>query len=138
LTPSRKETEMFKTVVKILQMHYGLVKYLNVELRKKRTLRELIYFLRVLAKRYFQVNLQEYKKLFLILDPEYQKQKKEYDNHNKVKADLQRALKILQYIDRKMVKEGKSRQEIRQVWRDFVSRGETREEMFNAIKEELK
>ena len=122
---------------KIIQMHLGLIKYLNVELRKKRTLRELIYFLRDLAKRYFQVNLGEYKKLFLILDPEFRKQKAEYDKHNKVKADLQRALKILQYIDRKMVKEGKSRQQIRQVWLDFTKSAQLRKDILDGIEKEI-
>lgn len=128
---------MLKTVAKIIQMHYGLIKYLNKELRNKRTPKELVYFFRDLAKRYFQVNLQEYKKLFLILDPEYRKQKAEFDKHNKVKADLQRALKILQYIDRKMVKEGKSRQSIRQFWLDFTKNAQVRQDVLEGIEKEL-
>jgi len=123
---------------KFIKLHVGLFKFLSAELKKKRTPKELVYFLRDVAKQYIKIHVQEVQNLFKLFDPEYRKQKAEFDKHNKVKADLQRALKILQYIDRKMVKEGKSRQQIRQVWRDFVSRGETREEMFNAIKEELK
>lgn len=125
---------MLKTVVK---MHYGLILYLNKELRKKRTLKELIYFLRDLAKRYYQVNLQEYKKLFLILDPEYIKQKSTFDKQNQIKKDLQRALKILHYVDMKMVKAGNSRQQRRQFWRDFYKDGQVRNDVFKDLDKEV-
>jgi hypothetical protein len=122
---------------KIIKMHLGLIKYLNKELRVKRNLKQLIIFFRDLLKRYCQVNFQEYKNLFNILDPEYRKQKVEFDKHNKVRVDLQRALKILQYIDRKMVKEGKSRQSIRQFWLDFTKNAQVRQDVLEGIEKEL-
>jgi hypothetical protein len=122
---------------KIIKMHLGLIKYLNKELRVKRNLKQLIIFFRDLLKRYCQVNFQEYKNLFNILDPEYRKQKVEFDKHNKVRVDLQRALKILQYIDRKMVKEGKSRQQIRQFWLDFTKNAQVRQDVLEGIEKEL-
>jgi hypothetical protein len=125
---------MLKTVVK---MHYGLILYLNKELRKKRTLKELIYFLRDLVKRYYQVNVGEYKKLFLILDPEYIKQKTTFDKQNQIKKDLQRALKILHYVDMKMVKAGNSRQQRRQFWRDFYKDGQVRNDVFKDLDKEV-
>ena len=128
---------MLKTVVNIIKMHYGLILYLNKELRKKRTLRELIYFLRDLLKRYFQVNLGEYKKLFLILDPDYRKQKVEFDKQGQIKKDLQRALKILHYVDMKMVKAGNSRQQRRQFWRDFYKDGQVRNDVFKDLDKEV-
>ena len=135
--PNRKDKEMLKTVVNIIKMHYGLILYLNKELRKKRTLRELIYFLRDLLKRYFQVNLGEYKKLFLILDPDYRKQKVEFDKQGQIKKDLQRALKILHYVDMKMVKAGNSRQQRRQFWRDFYKDGQVRNDVFKDLDKEV-
>jgi hypothetical protein len=100
-------------------MHIGLIKYLNVELRKKRTPKELIYFIRDVAKRYLKVNLQEYKNLFLVFDPEYQKQKKEFEKNNKAKQDVINALKLLKYSRDKMKKAGISRQRIRRFFLDL-------------------
>ena len=124
-------------MLKVLRLHYALILFLNKELKKKRTIKQLLVFLRDIAKRYYEVHLQEYKKLFLNLDPEYLKQKAEFEKHNKVKADLQRALKILQYIDAKMMKEGKSRQSIRQFWLDFTKNAQVREDVFQSIEKEL-
>ena len=125
-------------MIKALKMHYSLILFLNKELRKKRTLKQFLIFIRDIAKRYYEIHLQEYKKLFLLLDPEYCKQKAEFEKRNKVKADLQRALKILQYIDRKMQKEGQSRQKIRQFWLDFTKNASVRADVFEGIEKELK
>jgi len=122
---------------KVIKLHYALILFLVRELPKKRSPKELVYFIRDVLKQYYKIHLQEYKNLLLILDPEYRKQKSEFDKHNKVKADLQRALKILQYIDRKMVKEGKSRQSIRQFWLDFTKNAQVREDVMEGIKKEI-
>jgi methionine salvage enolase-phosphatase E1 len=118
-------------------MHIGLIKYLNVELRKKRTPKELVYFLWAIIKRYFQVNLQEFKNLFRVFDPEYNKQKKEFEKQQDIKKDLQRALRILQYVDSKMAKSGKSRQERRRFWRQFYKDGQIRNETFKDLEKEI-
>lgn len=128
---------MVKTVAKVIKLHYALILFLSRELPKKRSPKEFVGFIRDVLKQYYKIHLQEYKNLFLILDPEYRKQKAEFEKHNKVKTDLQRALKILQYIDRKMVKEGKSRQQIRQVWRDFTKSAEIRKDILDSIEKEL-
>ena len=122
---------------KVIKLHYALILFLSRELPKKRSPKEFVYFIRDVLKQYYKIHLQEYKNLLLLLDPEYRKQKSEFDKHNKVKADLQRALKILQYIDRKMVKEGKSRQSIRQFWLDFTKNAQVREDVMEGIKKEI-
>ena len=124
-------------MIKLFKLHISLFQYLKQELKKKRTPKELVYFLRDVAKQYIKIHVQEVQNLFKLFDPEYRKQKAEFDKHNKVKADLQRALKILQYIDRKMVKEGKSRQVIRQFWLDFTKNAQVREDVLKGIEKEL-
>ena len=124
-------------ITKLVKMHIGLIKYLNVELRKKRTPKELVYFLWAIIKRYFQVNLQEFKNLFRVFDPEYNKQKQEFKKQQDIKKDLQRALRILQYVDSKMAKSGKSRQERRRFWREFYKDGQIRNETFKDLEKEI-
>lgn len=126
---------MFKTLIKV---HLGLLKYLVIELKKKRTPKELIFFLRDILKRYFAVILQEYKNSFLILDPEYRKQKKLYEKQNQLKKDLQRALKLLEYIDVKMAKSGVNRTARRQFFRDFYKNGQVRKDIYEELLKELK
>jgi hypothetical protein len=122
---------------KVIKLHYALILFLARELPKKRTPKEFVYFIRDVLKQYYKIHLQEYKNLLQLLDPEFRKQRAEFEKHNKVKADLQRALKILQYIDRKMVKEGKSRQSIRQFWLDFTKNAQVREDVLAGIEKEL-
>jgi hypothetical protein len=122
---------------KFIKLHHGLILFLYRELKKKRSPKELVYFLRDVAKQYIKIHVQEVQNLFKLFDPEYRKQKAEFEKHNKVKADLQRALKILQYIDRKMVKEGKSRQSIRQFWLDFTKNAQVRQDVLEGIEKEL-
>ena len=124
-------------ISKFLKLHYGLILFLNRELRKKRTLKELIYFLRDVGKRYYEVHLQEYKNLFLLLDPTYRKQKAEFSKKDNIKKDLQRALKLLKYIDMKMSKAGQSRQQRRAFWRSFFRDGEVRNDVYNNLDKEI-
>jgi len=123
--------------MRIVKLHLGLFKYLRIELKKKRTLKQLIYFLRDVIKSYFKELLKQYRDLFRQFDPLYIKQKKEFDRYNKIKVDLQRAVKMLQYIDNQMAKMGKSRQQRRQFWRDFYKDGQVRIDVFNNLMKEL-
>ena len=124
-------------MLRIVQLHIGLFNFLRTELKKKRKLKELIAFFREIGKNYFREVLKIYKESFLILDPQYQKQRKEYDNYNKLRADLQRALKLLQYVDNRMGKMGRSRQERRSFWREFFKDGQIRTEVFNDLLREI-
>lgn len=123
--------------MRIVKLHVGLVKYLLTELKKKRTLKELIIFLRNLMVSYTKEMIKLYKDLFLVFDADYQKQKKQYNNYQKVKKELNQALKILQYVDDRMEKQGKSRKERRQFWQDFYKYGSVRKEMFDDLIKEI-
>lgn len=124
-------------MIKLFQMHLGLIKYLYSELKKKRALRGNVLFLYGIGKRYLQTMLVEYKNSFLIVDADYQKQKKQYDNYNTLKKDLNRAVKMLHYIDEKLIKNGWTRQRRRAFWRDFYSNGQVRTEVFNDLVKEI-
>lgn len=124
-------------MVRIIKLHIGLFNYLRSEIKKKRKPNEWVRFLQATTKAYYIELLKLYKELFRLLDPEFQKQKKQYEQYNKLKVDLQRALKLLQYIDGKLAKQGVSRTSRRQFWRDFYSRGQVRTETFNDLLKEL-
>jgi hypothetical protein len=55
----------------------------------------------------------------------------------KLKIDLKRCLKMLQYVDGKMDKAGVPRWKRRQFWRDFYSHGEVRKDIFDELTTEL-
>ena len=126
--------DLFK---KFIKLHWGLFLFLRAELKKKRTPRELVLFLKDIVKRYCLIQVQEYKNLFLTFDPEYRKQKAQYDKRNDIKKDLQRALKMLQYIDAKMIKRGDNRQQRRAFWRDFFKSGQVRNDVFKDLDKEI-
>ena len=122
----------------LIKLHIGLYRFLNRELPKIKTLKGLIKFLKPITLAYLGELLRLYKNVYLVFDKEYQKNKKQFDKTQKIKADLNRALKILQYIDKRMVQQGKNRQYIRQFWRDFYSERQVREDVFNELFKEIR
>jgi hypothetical protein len=123
--------------MRIVKLHSGLFNYLRKELKNKKTFTKLVLFLLSTGKVYLTELLKLYKELFKIIDPEFQKQKKEYEKYNKIRTDLQRALKLLQYIDSKLAKSGVGRQARRQFWRDFYRDGQVRKETFEDLLKEI-
>ena len=120
-----------------IKLHWGLIRFLNKELRKKRTSRETVFFLKDILKVYFTQLIKLYNNMFLVFDTDYQKQKKKQKQYNELKKQLNQALKLLKYIDKKMLKQGLSRQKRRQFWRDFSDRGELRKKTFDELSKEL-
>ena len=120
------------------RIHVGLIRFIRIEIKKNKGIRKKIIFLFEAGKAYFKALFQWYKTLFLVFDVDYQKQKKQYEKYNQLKTDLNRALKMLKYIDNKMAKDGISRQARRQFWRDFFARGEIRKDIFEDLTKELK
>jgi hypothetical protein len=86
---------------------------------------------------YLRELIKLYKNLFLVLDPTYKKQKKEYDKYQKIKIDLQRAIKILQYIDKQMANKGIPNWKRKQFWRDFYKNGQVRKDVFDDLIKEI-
>ena len=123
--------------MRIVKLHTGLFNYLRTELKKSRKPNELVRFLQALGKSYCQELLKLYKELFKLLDPEFIKQKTQYDNYNKLKVDLQRALKMLQYLDKKMQQQGITRQTRRHFWQNFYRDEQVRTETFNDLLKEI-
>ena len=123
--------------MRLIKLHLGLIKYLRIELKKKKTSSQLVHFFKDVIKAYLKELLRLYKNLFLIFDENYKTQKKEYEKHQKIKVDLQRCLKMLQYVDDKMAKSGINRQRRRQFWRDFYKDGQLRKEVFDDLLKEI-
>jgi hypothetical protein len=122
----------------LIKLHIGLFKYLRKELPKQKNLKKLIEFLKQIIGVYLRELLKLYKNLFLELDPEFKKQRKQYTHQMQLKKDLQKCLKMLQYLDTKMSKMGKSRTERRQFWRDFYKSAQVRTDVFTELEKELK
>jgi site-specific DNA-adenine methylase len=120
------------------RLHLGLIKYLMQELKKKRNFTQFIHLFIDITKIYYRELLKVYRAQLKNLDPDYQKQKKQYEKYTQLKKDLQRALRLLNYLDSKMAKMGMNRQSRRQFWRDFYRDGQIRKEVFNNLLEEIK
>jgi len=119
------------------RLHLGLIKHLRNELKKKRNFNQLIHFFIDVTKLYYRELLKQYRTQLKVFDPDYQKQKKQYNKYNQLKKDLQRALRLLTYLDTKMAKSGLNRQRRRQFWRDFYSQGQLRKEVFDNLLKEI-
>jgi len=125
-------------MIKLFKLHVSLFKYLQAELKKKRTTKELVYFLRDLVKAYFREIIKLYKELFLSFDPEYKKKKKEYNAYMKTKQDVQRILRLFDYINTELlVKMGKTKEEKKQIRRDLYEYGRLDKDVFERLMKEL-
>jgi len=125
---------MIRTLIKL---HIGLFKFLRRELRKKRKPKEWVLLFKKIVEEYCKIIIKEYKNLFLILNADYRQQKKKFKQYNQIKTDLQRALKMLKYIDKKMAERGVNRHFRRQFWRDFFREGQVRKEIFEQLAKEI-
>jgi len=122
----------------IIGIHVGLFKYLWIELPKKRTLKEFILFLKVTFISYIKGIWKIIADVPKIFDKNYIEEQKKFKRYNQVKSDLNRALKMLQYIDDKMEKSGMNRQRRRQFWADFLKNGNVRKDIFENLLKEVK
>jgi hypothetical protein len=106
----------------LIKLHLGLIKYLKIELRKKRTLKELILFFANIIKLYLKELIRLYKTLFLVFDKDYQKQQQEYKKYQQAKKEIVGLIKLLRYSKEKLRKAGISRQRIKRFFIDLGSR----------------
>jgi hypothetical protein len=136
LTANKGKT--MNEIKRLITIQRNVLKLIFSESKKKKTINLHIRFLLHLGVQYCRVMVREYKNLFLILDPVYRKRLKEQDKYNRIRKDLQRAIKLLKYIDMKMHKQGISRQRRRQFWRDFYSSEQIRMEIFEDLMKEIK
>jgi len=104
-----------------IKLHVGLFKYLRQEILKKRTLKELVLFLKQVGTIYCKELLKIYKTLFLIFDADFKKQKKEYEKYQKAKKEIVGLIKLLRYSKDKLRKAGLSRQRIKRFFMDLGS-----------------
>jgi len=124
--------------MKLIRAHIGLIKYILQEIKNKKTFKDFVKFGIEIIKSYMKFWVQYFIHLGIMFNKDYRKQQKKYKKYMEVKADLQKALKILKYIDNKMKKSGLSRQKIRQFWRDFYKSGQVRKEMFDDLLKDMK
>ncbi len=123
----------------LLKLHLNLLKYIRLEFKnKKKKNKEHLAFLKMLAKQYGQVLLNEYRKLFLNFDPEYRKQKKQYKKYQQLRKDLESGIKMLFYLDNKLKKAGVSRHIRRRFWDDFRKYPEARQKVLDNLLREIR
>jgi hypothetical protein len=125
-------------MLNIIKAHINFIQVIVQELKKKKSIKEHLKFLKEMGKSYLKVNINLIKKqIASLFNKEYRKQQKEYKKYQKIKVDLQRCLKMLQYVDEKMDKAGVNRQRRRQFWRDFYSSGQVRKDIFDELMKEI-
>lgn len=115
--------------MKIVRLHVGLIKYLIKELPKRKKLNDLIKFIRLVFKSYFKELLKIYKELFIQLNPQYQKQKRDFKKYQQYKKDISNAYKIIQW----MIKQGENRTERKHIRKDFEKHGRLSKETEKTI-----
>jgi hypothetical protein len=125
-------------MIRFAKLHISLFKYIRTELKKKRSLKQLVIFFEGTLRAYIRAIKQELNLLFQNLEPEYRKQKEEFKKHKQIKVDLQRALKMLQYLDKKMINAGYNRKQRKQFWRDFYKMQSVRNEVFKELEKEIR
>ena len=125
-------------IKRLIKMHIQLIRYVVKEIFEKKLIREHLKFIKNITIQYFKILLQELNNIFRIFDKDFRIAKKQQDRIQKLKVDLNRALKMLKYIDKNLNKMGKSRQYRRQFWRDFFKSGQIRNEVFTDLEKELK
>ena len=125
-------------IKRLITIHRNLLKLIFSESKKKKTLNLHIRLLLHLLVQYIRVMINEYKNLFLILDPVYRKRLNEQNKYNRLKKDLYRAIKLLQLIDRRMKDRGLPNWRRKQFWRDFYKNGQCRTEVFEDLIKEMK
>ena len=123
-------------MIKIVKLHVGLFRYIKTELPKKK-FKEGLKFLTSLVPIYFKELSKLFKNLFLIFDKTYREKKKQYDKMQKIRVELDRALKLLNYIDKKMREAGVPRYKVRQFWRDFIKDGAVRKDVFDDLLKDI-
>ena len=123
--------------MRLIKLHIGLFRYIKIELKKKRTLKQFVKFVKELVVAYIKELIKLYKDLFLILDADYQKQNQAYKKSQQIKVDLQRCLKMLQYVDEKMKQSKIPGYKRRQFWRDFYRDGQLRKDVFDDLLKEI-
>jgi methionine salvage enolase-phosphatase E1 len=123
--------------MRLIKLHIGLFRYIKIELKKKRTPKQFVKFVKELIVAYIKELIKLYKDLFLILDADYQKQNQAYKKSQQIKVDLQRCLKMLQYVDEKMKQSKIPGYKRRQFWRDFYRDGQLRKDVFDDLLKEI-
>lgn len=120
--------------MRLIKMHIGLYRYIKQEYKKSPDKKK---FWGGIIKAYFLAWKNEIKLLLRYLDKDYRKQLKEYKRVQIVQKDLQKALKLLEYIDVKLDKKGYNRTERRQFWRDFSKDSKLRTEIYQELAKEI-
>lgn len=123
--------------MRLIKLHMGLIKYFRQELKIKRGFRAWIKFCLSLGKAYFIAMLTEYNLMFKYFDKNYRKQKEQHKQYIKVRAELIKAIRLLKYLDKRMVDSGKDRHYRRNFWREFFKDGQVRADAFNDLMKEV-
>jgi len=125
-------------MIKFLKIHIGIYRHLKAEFTKKKSIKQHLLFLKNVGKEYYQFIYQEYKKLFLLLDPEFRKQKKEYERKKQLVEDLKKLLNLLHRIDTHLIDLGFPSWKRKQFRMDYFKHGAINNEVIKKLEEELK
>jgi hypothetical protein len=120
--------------MRIIKLHIGLYRYLKEELKKKRNIKELIKFFKLLFLSYIKELFRLYKSMFLIFDANYRQQKNKFIKLQQAKKEIAGLIKLLRYSKSKLKKQGLSRQRIK---RFFIDLGSSDDDALQKLCDEL-
>lgn len=122
-----------------LKIHIGIFLYLKREFKnRKSNLQYFLFFKKFLKDYYNRAILANYRKLFLLLDPQFRKQKAEYERKKQLVEDLKKLLNLLHRIDTHLIELGFPSWKRKQFRMDYFKHGAVNNEIFKKLEEELK
>ena len=116
-----------------INLHLNVIRYLHQELKKKKTFKEIIELFKTTFIAYLKGLLQMYKVLFLMLDPEYRKQRKIAEKTKQYRKDIVNAYRLLKF----MIEKGKTKLAREQIRADFIKHGMLSKDLEKQIMSEV-
>jgi len=124
-------------IIRLMKLHINLIKYILKEFKKLKDNKARWKFFKATIKNYFKVLKNEFKQFKLMFNKEYRLQRKEFEKKQRIHKDLQTAIKLLDYLNKKIYTLGYNRNARRQFWRDFSKKGEVRKELFDELMKDI-
>ena len=124
-------------IKRLIKLHVTLFKYLIAGLKKAKTPKDKLKFVITTGKAYFIAIKHEGKQFILLFNVDYRKKKVEFEKQQAVQKDLANAVKLLNYLDKKLDKKGYNRQQKKQFWQDFRKNQTIRNDVFKELTNEI-
>jgi len=124
-------------IKQFIEAHKNLAKVIIGRLKTAKTFKDKLAVIISVFMMYGKAIKSLLKRFILNFNKDYRKQRQDFLKQKKLKNDLLRALRLLEYLDKKMDIKGYNRNQRRQFWRDFSKNSQLRTEIFNELMNEI-